>query len=315
MAKIKGLDVTAEQLRLKVADFVVVFGGMVERGADEIIENSPSFTVRERALQWKSNAIPVCQTAAFQFDPLIGLLDLWAFASQMRDFFERGKGNGLFGDQQHVAVRTARNFEDEVTRFVEGLGPSLNLEKAKAFVAEWVEKNPIDNLLFVRRSTSMSLAAYGQDKSIGEVLGGIDERMTDMTTRMNVIMQQMPKIGRWQGQLFIADQVRRPATQLFNTKALQPVMRSFEKIAELAPQLPSFIEGQRLALRQDIEALSRRVAEDVQSRTQLTLADAERRTKGLVDYMFWRLALLLAIPAAALVAFAALRRQGIRGSG
>jgi len=308
MAKIQGLDMTAEQLRLKVADFVVVFGGMVERGADEIIENSTSFRVRERALQWKSNAIPVCQTAAFQFDPLIGLLDLWAFAFQMREFFENGKGSDLFGEQQHVAVRTARNFEGEVTRFVEGLGPSLNLEKAKSFVTEWVAKNPFDNLLFVRRSTSMSLAAYGKDKSLGEVLGGIDERMTDMTTRMNVIMQQMPKIGRWQGQLFIADQVNRPATQVFNAKALQPAMQSFQKIADLAPQLPGLIETQRVALRNDIEGLSRQMAEDMQARARETLAETERRTKSLVDYVFLRLAILVAMVCATLVAFALLRR-------
>ncbi|MCE9625867.1 MAG: hypothetical protein K8R69_10525 [Deltaproteobacteria bacterium] len=141
MTKIQGLDLTAEQLRLQVADFVVVFGGMVERGADEIIENSDSPKAKENALLWKANAIPVCQMAAFQFDPMVGLLDLWAFSSQMTEFFENGKGAHL------------------------------------------------------RRSTSMSLAALDKDKGLSEVLGGMDERMTDMATRMNIMMRQMPKNG------------------------------------------------------------------------------------------------------------------------
>src|SRR5262249_35735219 len=159
MAKIEGLNMTAEQLRLKVADFVVVFGGMVERGADEIIENSSSPVIRERALLWKANSIPVCQAAAFQFDPMIGLLDLWAFSRQMRNFFEVGNGRHLFGEEQFVTIRTSRNFDKEVTSFVESLGSSINLEKAKAFVEEWVEKNPFQDLLFARRSTNMSLAS------------------------------------------------------------------------------------------------------------------------------------------------------------
>jgi len=293
MTKIQGLDLTAEQLRMQVADFVVVFGGMVERGADEVIENSDSPKAKENALLWKANAIPVCQMAAFQFDPMVGLLDLWAFSSQMTQFFENGKGSHLFGKEQHVAIRTARDFEAEVARFVEKLGPSINLEKAKTFIQEWVRNNPFQNILFTRRSTSMSLAALDKDKGLSEVLGGMDERMTDMTTRMNIMMQQMPKIGRWQGELFLADQAHRPVVSLFNSKQLEPAMKSFEKISDLAPKLPEFIETPRVAMTQDIRALTQKMLEDIRAKTQEALDETEEKSRALVDYMFMRALVLM----------------------
>lgn len=313
MANIDGVDITAEQLRLKVADFVMVFGGMVERSADEIIENSGSSTVRWNALQWKSNALPASQAAAFQFDPLVGLFDLWAFSKQQLEFFETGKGKHLFGDKQFIAVRTARNFDDELTRFVESMGQSYDLEKAKATITAWVEKNPLDNILLTRRSSNTSLGAYSKDKSLGQVLGGMDERMTDMTTRMNVIMQQMPKIGRWQGQLFIADQVRRPVVEMFNTrqmtKDLQPAMDSFKKIADLAPQMPQILEQQRAAIKGDIQELSRQILGDIQIRTEQTIKDTSVKTQYLVDYIFIRMVALLGILGLILFVFALLLRR------
>lgn len=217
-------------------------------------------------MQWKLNAIPAAQTAAFQFDPLVGLFDLWAFSAQMREFFESGRGRDLF-----------------------------------------------DDVLFARRSTNVSMAEYGDQDSIGDVLGGFNERMIDMTTRMNIIMQQTPKIGRWQGQLFIADQVQRPVVELFNasklSKDLKPAMESFEKIANLAPQLPGLLEQQRQALAQDMQILSQQVLADAQRRSEQTLQKASADMRHLVNYIFIRLMLLLGGLAAILIVFALLLRR------
>lgn len=300
MSKIKGLDMTAEQLRLKVNNFIMVFSGKVEQGAEQITNNAGgNRKIMDRALAWKTNAIPMSQIAGFQFDPLFGLLDLWAFSSQMADFFDRGAGRDLFGSQQGIAIRTSKDLEGEISAFVESLGPSINLELAKGFVADWVKKNPINSLLFIRQSTNTSLANWllDSDKGMGDVLGGMDERMTDMTNRMNIITQQMPKIGRWQGEMFLADQLRNPPIPIpqITKQDVEAVKNSIKKMADMAPQLPDILERQRLLIKSDIQEIRAQTIADVQLLTQQTIEDTSRKSEALVDRIFLRAFQLLLV--------------------
>lgn len=293
MSKIKGLDMTAEQLRLKVNNFVLIFSGKVERAADQITNNAGgNRKIMDNALAWKTNAIPMSQLAGFQFDPLIGLLDLWAFSSQMSDFFDRGAGRNIFGPQQGVAIRTSKDLEGEISAFVESLGPSFNMELAKNFVEDWVKKNPIESLLFVRQSTNTSMATWllGGDKGVGDVLGGLDERMTDMTNRMNIITQQMPKIGRWQGEMFLADQLRNPPIPIpqISKQDVEAVKASIKKMADMAPQLPEILERQRLLIKGDIQEIRAQTLADVKLLTQQTIEETSAKSQALVDRIFLR---------------------------
>lgn len=293
MSKIQGLELTAEQLRLKVNNFILVFSGKVENGADQIINNSGgNRQFMDRALGWKANAIPMSHIAGFQFDPLFGLLDLWAFSSQMSDFFERGAGRDLFGSQQGVAIQTSKDIEGEITAFVESLGPSFNMELAKKFVSDWVKINPIDSLLFIRQSTNTSLAKWllEGDKGIGDVLGGMDERLTDMTNRMNIFTQQMPKIGRWQGELFLADQLRNPPIPIpqIRRQDIEALKASFKKMADMAPALPEILERQRLLIKGDIQEIRIQALSDVKIMSAQLLEDTSEKSEALVDRIYFR---------------------------
>ena len=62
------------------------------------------------------NAIPACQRAAFQSDPLAGYLDVWVLCEQMLQYFERGEGRDLFGEWQPIAVGAARQLVEEIKR-------------------------------------------------------------------------------------------------------------------------------------------------------------------------------------------------------
>jgi hypothetical protein len=105
MRQVGGVEVSSNELRVFIRDTSDRFAGVIEVSADEIIAGTDDPQVRYNALIWKSRAIPVGFDAVFQSDPLVAVLDSWAFAEQLRQYFTTGAGKDLFGDQQPIAIR------------------------------------------------------------------------------------------------------------------------------------------------------------------------------------------------------------------
>ncbi len=82
------ITLSAEQLRIQVRSLVDPFSGRIEEAADEIIAGSVDPRVRLAALEGKANTIPALRESLFRPDPLAAVMDAWALAKQMEDYFE-----------------------------------------------------------------------------------------------------------------------------------------------------------------------------------------------------------------------------------
>jgi hypothetical protein len=67
------IDVSAEELRIRVRGLAGPFSGIMEEVADDFLTTTDDPDLRRRALMFKINGIPAIQRALFEQDPLAAL--------------------------------------------------------------------------------------------------------------------------------------------------------------------------------------------------------------------------------------------------
>jgi hypothetical protein len=201
-----GSEVTSREIRIRAAQYAMTFSQTVEIAADSILRLTSDHMTARNALIWKSYAVPAIYRSATISDPLMAWIDSRVLTYQMRDYFETGKGRELFGEQQWLAREAAYFIEGELERSIELSGqkddPELE-ESIRAFAAE----NPLTNPYFFRPSPVELLAKYlGEDQVSGlQAVGSMTELMEDVVQRMNIYAELLPRSGRWQAELMLAE--------------------------------------------------------------------------------------------------------------
>ena len=74
----KDINLTWNQIRLRMRALVGPLCGEIEQAADRIAAGTTNRTVQRAALEWKIEAVPAMRGALFQPDPLTALVDVWA---------------------------------------------------------------------------------------------------------------------------------------------------------------------------------------------------------------------------------------------
>jgi hypothetical protein len=201
-----GSEVTSREIRIRAAQYAMTFSQTVEIAADSILRLTSDHMTARNALIWKSYAVPAIYRSATISDPLMAWIDSRVLTYQMRDYFETGKGRELFGEQQWLAREAAYFIEGALERSIELSGqkddPELE-ESIRAFAAE----NPLTNPYFFRPSPVELLAKYlGEDQVSGlQAVGSMTELMEDVVQRMNIYAELLPRSGRWQAELMMAE--------------------------------------------------------------------------------------------------------------
>jgi hypothetical protein len=334
-------DMTSAELRLKVHAFASRFERAVEGTADMIMEETDDPVIRRRALRFKLYVIPEMQRAAFHYDPLAGLIDAAALTGQLRQFFEPGGGGqDMFGDEQDAVIRFARIADDEIWQLGQSITKSGDVGRAKQQIGQWVDENPISDLLMVRESTRALSAKMASEmgSGAGAAIGGITETVGDLSDRLTIYAASIPNQARWQAQLLVydmldqaeleslgptteslADSIDRIASTIELTPDLiiQERAKTLAEIDEISNAIIDSVDLQRLATIQALaneriavlEAVAReRVAvldairdersavfDDGGALLGVLVQDSFDRAEGLIDRIFWRAAILLAI--------------------
>jgi hypothetical protein len=163
-------------------------------------------SVARNALVWKIYGVAAIHRSAALPDPLMATIDSRVLTYQMRDFFATGNGKSLFGAQQPLAVEAVRFIERELDRSIELSGQKMRPEMEtgiRAFAAE----HPLKNSYFFRPSPVELLAKYlGQDQVSGlQAVGSMTEMMEELSLRLNLYTELLPRSGRWQAELMLAE--------------------------------------------------------------------------------------------------------------
>jgi hypothetical protein len=249
-----GLQDSAEELRIRVRALAMPFSGIIEEAADELEASSPDPSTRVLALRWKSNVIPVIQSALFDPDPLVALIDTWTLLAQMRLFFDAGAGTGIPLEARAEGLAAIARMEGEIERLARSVAQPGGVERAREQVYGWAADNPIELTIASRRSAIGDLAALtaearpGIRKAIGELTLGLG----DMWARLDTYSAWLPKQARWHAELLVSQILSGDdvdgAFEDFST-----LTRAIDDIAATVQEAPILVTSEREALLQALQ--------------------------------------------------------------
>jgi len=249
MKKFDTLEVSSNELRVFIRDTSDRFAGVIEVSADEIIATTDDPRIRYNALVWKSRAIPVAFGALFQPDPLVAVLDSWAFTEQMRQYFTTGEGQDLFGDLQPIAIRAMDLLEKEVRRVARAAAPQGDMEKVRELMQAWAKEFPLHGPTYTRPTLSSHLADLTETKKMGafKVVGSLSTSLADLTAIITSIAELIPKQARWQAEILFEE---KQFDELIETSLadLGTVADSLHVIREVVDDIDTIIPREREAV-------------------------------------------------------------------
>ena len=194
---------SAAEMRLQIDDLAVVYIGNIEQAADHILSVSSDNKIRRHALLWKINAIPIALEALFQSDPVMGLIDTWAFSMQMVDYFENGPGKDDFGQWHHIAFETSAKLETVMRQLVTNIRVDGNINPMQNRIKTWVKNHPIARDFVYRQTTIAIMKTLVGEQEMGALqsVGGLAVSMDDIAKNIIVYMNLLTKQARWQAEL------------------------------------------------------------------------------------------------------------------
>ncbi|NNE20402.1 MAG: hypothetical protein HKN10_18200 [Myxococcales bacterium] len=328
MANMVKDDVTVNQLRTRNYQYAVHFAELVSMCVAEIVASSDDRDVRERAYQWRMWASPQARAAAFDQDPLVGLLELWVLSAQQRQYFVEGGGKDAFGNRQDCALETARELEEEGGRIISVVLAEGDKEAMYEAAFAWVAEHPIEGQLAVRPTARSDLARLVPEERQGglKAVGSIEDTFTDLNDRITVLTAQMPVEARWQAEYLV--------NSLFEERIESPtrsMIDSVESMVDLLGELESVFSNQVNALLAGVEEARLAVFDAVtEERTAILTAVTSERSammdeldeqmlsasteldrvgRGLVDHVFLRLVQVLVLVGVFKIGMTLLRKR------
>jgi hypothetical protein len=276
------VKVTSGELRVRVYEYHRVFTATVQSAADAIIAEERDRDVREATIRWKINAISGMQSAVFHADPLAGFGNAWGLTIQMADFFETGAGKSLFVDSQAIARREAHWLEEEIFALATLISNPTAASNIRRELEEWARENPLLDINFGHRSymadaaavTAAELGAAGLN-----AVGRIEETARDMTDRLSIYADQLPKETRWHAELVVLQSQTEFIDQLLDDVA--SVDESIQKLERFFDESPNLIASERQVILDELRRELGAALESIDSQRIQTL-DALNKERDLL---------------------------------
>ncbi|AQS37139.1 hypothetical protein Sps_01979 [Shewanella psychrophila] len=255
-----------EQLNMRVfsRDFSSTFYSRVEQTADQIsaLESADQQDIylKSNALMWKINSEQALQRTIFQASPVAAMVDTWAYTAQMSEFYETGAGKALFGEQQSKVIETSRALETQFEKTVKGFLSQGDFNKNRDFIKQYVLENPLTDITFSRKSAFNDWLKFREINEFEAVttFGSVPEVMSDISDRMAMISEQMPKILGWKAELYAlhsninAEEVQATLVSISETSA---------RFQELMAQSPEMMQSLAVDMRRELSPLLQQLSD------------------------------------------------------
>jgi hypothetical protein len=250
----KNVKASPTELSSRNQSLLGIYCAEIEAAADKIISDSPSVAAQRQALAWKAEAIPAIQASLLNPDPLAAILDTWVFIFQMRTYMERPSIKDAFGEFYPVVTEAINHMDAEMEQLILTAAPAAKVPHLRARVETWAKDHPIRAGLSGRQSVDPELIRRvgGTDLGIGSLLQSVEERLGDITARLDVYNVYLPKQARWQAELLLSDISQDPQVEAAKSNLLG-LSGTLANTASRMDQLPEFMEQARVAVRSGVE--------------------------------------------------------------
>ena len=241
------LRMSEEELRERVDELARLFVGEYETVLNQVIAETQDPLLRERALLAKIRINTEVVSSTSHLDPVVSLLDLWSLAAQLRLYAGEDQIAAWYQDYTPWMLESA----SEVEAACEELGAmaAANEEafaETRRLVHEYAEEHPMTGRLY-RPSPSPLFAEYRQRTS-GGLFGNVeslDEGVTNIATRLDTMMDQLPKQIVWRADLLVQERL--------NQLHRAGVFDQLDRTVALAESLPQDIDRQRVETLEEID--------------------------------------------------------------
>ncbi len=294
-------------LREELAQFVDFTVSEIAATAENIEAQTESPEVRRAALHWKLQLVPEAHDVLDPEAPMSSLLDAWAFSVRLTQFLTAGDGREIFGEQQDLAVATARRLQTAVEDVARHHLPEDAMPKIVREIETYAREHPIRDMFVYDAADQFSTNVAVENRMMNiletplRVFGKGIQRL-DPTLRLSLsvdrftdLMEDYPALVRWQTQLLVL--------QLQDTETIQSALASIqnisttsvelvttartlpEEIRAQATQLLEAIETHQPALRQTLDD-ARKTIDEVNtalSQSEKLLADVRQAGQTLTE--------------------------------
>jgi hypothetical protein len=286
--------------RILTREYSAHFIATVAAAADDISAAAAEPDVRMNALRWKIGAGAASQRAATRMAPMMGLLDTWALAVQMKQYLSpESPGSVLFAEHQETALAAAQQLDGAADALAQRLLGPDDLKAYRQFVQGYAHDYPLVNLDFKRPSVvELWSRQSGGGVRLVDSLGTIPEAMADVSDRLQMYNETVPSQTLWKTQLALQQAGYSGGDVRVALKELDDRLAKMANAAESAPQL---VHGAVADVRRSvidvldrvdrssaamIEALrAERIAlsADVRTEREAVLAAADMQRKAIVQ--------------------------------
>lgn len=263
-------DVSIAVLRSETFSYLEHFTRKVEATADQIMAVTDDPGVKREALLWKIYAIPACLVAQDHPSPLVAYVDMWILTVQMREFFETGLAKDSFGDQQLIAILACRELELKADELAQVYFNDEGYARASVKVNGFAMDNPLDANGFDGPFSPKEIESVitGPDAGIFAVAQSLETEVQKIQIKMGYYADLLPRIARWQAELFAEDLLKNEILPILNDLRLG--------ISEEREIILSDVNRQREETQEFAESQKQDVLKQITLEREALTADMER---------------------------------------
>ena len=298
---------SAIELQLHIDDLAIVFAGVIEQAADQVIRASTINGVKQHALLWKINGIPTAYRALFHHDPAVSVLDTWAYSMQMVNYFEVGEGKKDFDQWYKIAHNSTLKLEKRLEQLIASSLPDGNIDALKQDFRSWVLNHPIARD-FIYRDTVVPILGKiigNQELDTLQTIGSLAIGMEEMADQFAVYMGLLSKQARWQTELVLLETFNNQDPK----EALSTIVELADSLIQISPnvaQFPELIAQERKAFFETLKTERETILQSIDEQRIATLSEIDTssnrilktttdQSKELIDHLFIRAFQLLAV--------------------
>lgn len=225
--------------RILTREYSADFIAAVEQCADQIALSEADPAIMRNALRWKISTTSQSQRAAQQLAPMMGVLDTWVFAAQMKEFLSpQHPGGALFGAHQESATAVAGEFAQSAESMARQLATPKEFQQFQKFVTDYTNEHPLQDLKFVRPSVvQLWVLKGGPDLRLVDSLGTIPEALADTSDRLRMLGETLPSQSMWRTELALQESGASSDNVRAALLRLDERLARMSAAAEAAPQL------------------------------------------------------------------------------
>lgn len=267
-----------DQIRTQVYGNALGFSGAVRTIANKIIAETDDPVIRRRALKFKMETISASQVIVSYHDPLVSILDLWAFTVQLVNYYRDGAGRDHFGPWQDQLLATLERFPPVLRSRALRLVTDTTKVGADTMITRWASAHPITGEIRQRPWMTDTLSTLYQARGMGAAgaMGVMAERISNLSDRIAIYYALLPDQMRWEGEVFLEDIMARNEGIRSALDSVISISASLGRVVEIAEGGSPLIDSLLATIRIDARLLIAEALDSVDVIRLAAMSDVDR---------------------------------------